>query len=120
MIDTNGDGTVNERDVPAVVLATLGNPIAGQVNELVALRGDTGEKIFAVRCPDLNGWSTSGHSPAVRSGFFGYIPRPSPPLSLPHQRRRQPCDYYENETCAPEGTCDIRRARLCRISFADG
>lgn len=44
LIDTNGDGTVNERDVPSVIFNTRqGNA----VNHLIALRGDTGSEIFA-------------------------------------------------------------------------
>lgn len=66
LIDTNGDGAINERDVPAVVVATTGNQLAGQTNELVALRGDTGEVIFAVPNPQSGGgWASSGHTPTV-------------------------------------------------------
>ena len=66
LIDTNGDGLINERDVPAVIIATSGNPIAGLANDLVALRGDTGEMIFSVPSPaNRRGWRTNGHTPAV-------------------------------------------------------
>lgn len=65
LIDTNGDGLINKRDVPAVILAVSGNPIAGQPNDLVALRGDTSEVIFRVPSPDPNGWASQGHTPAV-------------------------------------------------------
>ena len=62
LIDTNGDGLINERDVPAVILASSGG---GNVGRLVALRGDTGQEIFSVPNPNPIGWSATGHTPAV-------------------------------------------------------
>ncbi|MEZ5581655.1 MAG: hypothetical protein R3F37_01680 [Candidatus Competibacteraceae bacterium] len=65
MIDTNGDGAIDERDVPAVILATVSNPnAAANGSRLVALRGDTGEEIFSVLAPERT-WSPHGHTPAV-------------------------------------------------------
>lgn len=62
LIDTNGDGLINERDVPAVILATRLSPRS----ELVALRGDTGAQIFAVPNPRPEAWASGpGHTPAV-------------------------------------------------------
>lgn len=49
LIDTNGDGLINERDVPAVIMLTA-NPSG---SHLTALRGDTGAVIFSV--PELPG-----------------------------------------------------------------
>ncbi|GEM_PF-1525877 len=43
LIDTNGDGKINERDVPALIFG-IGNYYLGA--RLVALRGDTGQEIF--------------------------------------------------------------------------
>lgn len=65
LIDTNGDGLINERDTPAIVFAYSGNRNAiSDINKLVALRGDTGEEIFNVPCPNSIGWPT-GTTPAV-------------------------------------------------------
>ncbi|MCA9961768.1 MAG: VCBS repeat-containing protein, partial [Anaerolineales bacterium] len=61
LIDTNGDGLINERDVPAVIMVT--NSIFGN-GRLQALRGDTGEVIFNIPTPG-GGFSHSGHTPAV-------------------------------------------------------
>jgi hypothetical protein len=44
LIDTNGDGRINERDTPAVIIRT---------DRLTALRGDTGAVIFDVNPPTL-------------------------------------------------------------------
>jgi hypothetical protein len=44
LIDTNGDGLVNERDIPAVIIRT---------DRLTALRGDTGAIIFDITTPSL-------------------------------------------------------------------
>jgi hypothetical protein len=49
LIDTNGDGAINSRDVPAAIFAD-GFPGFHQ-GWLVALRGDTGEPIFRVPNP---------------------------------------------------------------------
>lgn len=63
LIDTNGDGLINERDVPAVIVADRGYYSPG---DLVALRGDTGEEIFSVPNPDqTGGWNPLGSTPAV-------------------------------------------------------
>ena len=60
LIDTNGDGKVNERDVPAVIVNTKpGNA----VTHVVALRGDTGEEIFSI--PNTNCESVCAGGPAV-------------------------------------------------------
>jgi YD repeat-containing protein len=47
LIDTNNDGLINDRDIPAVVLVTASTSGC----RLVALRGDTGQEIFAVPGP---------------------------------------------------------------------
>jgi Calx-beta domain-containing protein/putative Ig domain-containing protein/squalene-hopene cyclase-like protein/putative metal-binding protein/VCBS repeat protein/thrombospondin type 3 repeat protein/uncharacterized protein DUF4214/prenyltransferase/squalene oxidase-like repeat protein len=47
LIDTNGDGLVNERDVPAVIFLNGQN----RATRLTALRGDTGAVIFDVPEP---------------------------------------------------------------------
>lgn len=65
LIDTNGDGLINEKDTPAIIFAYTTNSNAGGINKLIALRGDTGEEIFNVPCPNPNGWSHAGHTPAV-------------------------------------------------------
>ena len=62
LIDTNGDGLINEKDTPAIIFAATGT--TGSSSSLVALRGDTGEEIFNVPCPNPTGWP-SGATPAV-------------------------------------------------------
>src|SRR5262249_44767297 len=57
LIDTNGDGRVNERDSPANV-----NGGVGGITRLVALRGDTGQEIFSIFNP-VHGFSDA--TPAV-------------------------------------------------------
>ena len=63
LVDTNGDGLVNEKDTPAIIIAPNASNVS-QRGELIALRGDTGEEIFRVPCPNIAGWDGSG-SPAV-------------------------------------------------------
>ena len=69
LIDTNGDAQIDEQDIPAVILTSggsgtiaCGGPCNGQ---LVALRGDTGEEIFAVRNPAPIRWQSWGATPTV-------------------------------------------------------
>src|SRR5262249_52928039 len=45
LIDTNGDGQINERDVPAVL---VNSGTASPSTRLTALRGDTGQGIFSI------------------------------------------------------------------------
>ncbi len=60
LIDTNGDGFVNERDVPAVIFLNGQN----RATRLTALRGDTGAVIFDV--PEPPGVSLGANTnPAV-------------------------------------------------------
>src|SRR5262249_55249023 len=54
LIDTNGDGRVNERDIPAVIANVNGG--VGGITRLVALRGDTGQEIFSIFNP-VHGFS---------------------------------------------------------------
>ncbi|MBI5676858.1 MAG: hypothetical protein HZC48_13745 [Nitrospirae bacterium] len=51
--DTNHDGVINDRDVPAIIFAAHKNMWCGTDCEavLVAVRGDTGEEIFTVSDP---------------------------------------------------------------------
>jgi len=49
LIDTNGDGMVNERDIPAVIVVDY--DFSGLPARLVALRGDTGAIIFSTAAP---------------------------------------------------------------------
>lgn len=51
LIDTNGDGLINEHDVPVVVVVSSSNP-GNYFSFLTAMRGDTGQTIFNVT---LNG-----------------------------------------------------------------
>jgi hypothetical protein len=92
LIDTNGDTLINERDVPAVVFALSGNRNAGQPNELLAVRGDTGQVIFQVPCPDPIGWASSGHTPAI--GDIDGDGRPEIVLSA---FSRNPLFVYNND-----------------------
>ena len=62
LIDTNGDGLVNEKDVPAV-LFVMDRLSPGFGGPLVALRGDTGEEIF--RADDLGTNLQSASTPTV-------------------------------------------------------
>ena len=50
LIDTNEDGLVNERDVPAVIFL-LGASGQGSENHLMAVRGDNGSVIFDTPSP---------------------------------------------------------------------
>lgn len=50
LIDTNGDGRINARDIPAVVVNTTSNSSDGTIR-LTALRGDSGQVIFSVVNP---------------------------------------------------------------------
>ena len=49
LIDTNGDGLINERDIPAVIVVDY--DFSGLPARLVALRGDTGAIIFSTAAP---------------------------------------------------------------------
>jgi RHS repeat-associated protein len=60
LLDTNGDGRIDARDVPAVIVNIATGGFAGR---LVALRGDTGAVIFDVPLPadvDANAMPTVG------------------------------------------------------------
>ena len=57
LVDTNNDTIINEHDIPAVIVATSdADGVGPSIARLTALRGDTGEVIFSVPCPDANGW----------------------------------------------------------------
>jgi YD repeat-containing protein len=67
LIDTNGDGLINERDVPAVIVVP--ESLGGIPHDRpTALRGDTGEVIFAGASSGerrVSGGIGYGHAPAV-------------------------------------------------------
>lgn len=48
LIDTNGDGLINERDVPIVLVNSNSDGFTGRVT---AVRGDTGQALFDVQAP---------------------------------------------------------------------
>jgi subtilase family serine protease/prenyltransferase beta subunit len=67
LTDTNSDGIVDEKDVPAIIFLAHPRSYSACANAcgsiLVAVRGDTGEEIFTVTDPD---YMTTSHSgPAV-------------------------------------------------------
>ncbi len=51
LIDTNGDGKIDEKDIPAVIFYTSGSGI----EKVVSLRGDTGQQIFSINGSSPNG-----------------------------------------------------------------
>ncbi len=54
IVDTNGDGKIDEHDMPAVIFSAAGTTYPG-FPKIVALRGDTGQKIFDIYGGNPNG-----------------------------------------------------------------
>ncbi|MDH4049038.1 MAG: PKD domain-containing protein [Gammaproteobacteria bacterium] len=64
LIDTDGDGDVDERDVPAIVTAVQGNFLGtGSGGTLYAIRGDNCEQIWAV--PNPGSFEAENSAPSI-------------------------------------------------------